>query len=85
MGGCIAGKLTPTDKLTKTATAKFVKTKSVQNVIKVLPENSIKEIECKLGEKKTAGAFERAGEETTETLEGFKQNGKAIEVLFMNK
>ena len=84
--GCVAAQLTPTDKLTKTATLKFVQTKGVQNITKILPENSTKEIECKLESKKgVEGKFEQSAQEGNAEIEGFKQNGVAIEALFMNK
>jgi len=82
--GCVAGPITEREKLVKVLTNTLKQTKGVNEVTKVLPAGSGSEIECKLEVSTSGGPKEQAGLETTETFEGFKQEGKAIEVLLMD-
>jgi hypothetical protein len=83
--GCTAGQVPPAslNKKIKSVTGTLKQTKGKQEITEVLAPKSEKVIKC-VGEiSKNGGAFEEIGQEGSATTEGFKQNGKALEVELM--
>jgi hypothetical protein len=82
--GCVAGGVTPLESLTTSLTNTLERTKSKQEITKVLPQESTKEIACELSQKTSEGAAGAFAVRTVEHISGFKKGGGAVTVLFMN-
>jgi len=84
VAGCVAGEVTPLEKLTTSLTVTLAIAGSpADNVITSYLTSSGLQEPCELLAKVGAGSTELSAQETTQTLSEFKQSGKAIEVLAM--
>jgi hypothetical protein len=82
--GCVAGGVSPLESLTTSLTNTLERTKSKQEITKVLPQESTSEIACELTQKTSEGAAGASAERTVEHISKFEQNCKAVTALFMN-
>jgi hypothetical protein len=83
--GCVAGKLTPENTLTKTLTVTLARNGSLNDnqIVTILNQpNEANEL-CQLLAKTGSGALELSSQIQTSTVTGFKQSGAAVEVLVM--
>ncbi len=84
--GCAAALAEPVETLTKTTKDVFKEEKSgVSDIREVLPQETTKEIKCITETNVNAGGFIESAQTGTIENEEFKQGGKAVEVLLMNK
>ncbi len=83
--GCVAGEMTSGESLTSVVTIKLAQSSAgINEITKVLPQESTEEIECKLTSKIAEKAAEQSSLVTLESILGFKQSGGSVTVLMMN-
>jgi hypothetical protein len=82
LGGCVAGNLTPLNALTTLLTVALNRAANDNEITSYLSTTGLPEF-CLLLAKFGAGATELAALNQTMDLSGFKQGGRAIEVLVM--
>jgi hypothetical protein len=85
VNGCVAGRLTPEGKLTKTLTLKLNEgaTKGDEEIITLLNEELTKSENCELKSSTNGGAFALSAQTQTTTLSEVKKAKAAVEVLVM--
>jgi len=83
--GCTAGQVPPEslNKKIKTLTGTLKQSKGKQEITEVFSPKTKSFIKCISEISKNGGAFEEIGQEGSATTEGFKQNGKSLEVELM--
>jgi len=81
--GCVAGEVTPENTLTTLLTVNLAVSGKDNTIITVLNETNTAEEPCQLLAAVNEGTTGLSSEETTQLIGGFKQNGKAVEVLVM--
>jgi hypothetical protein len=84
--GCVAGAVEPLERLGTHGTIKLAQTSNgVNEITKVLPQESTKELECKLeSESSETKKEEQSSLVTLESMLGFISLGSHIEILLMN-
>jgi hypothetical protein len=82
--GCVAGGVSPLESLTTSITNTLNRTGAKQEITKVLPQESTKEIACELTQKTSEGESGASAEKTEEHISKFEQSKKAVTVLFMS-
>jgi hypothetical protein len=83
VSGCVAGALTPENKLTKTLTLTLAKTGKDNNIVTVLNEENTANELCQLLSKTGSEATVLSAQTGTITINGFKQGTESPEVLVM--
>jgi hypothetical protein len=82
--GCVAGRVTPEGGgKVKSLTATLEVEKGDNKIVKVLNESNTGEENCELLASQNAKEFTLSAQKQTQTITGFKQNGKAAEVEVM--
>ncbi len=83
--GCLAGLIKPINEKTKELQSEFREEKGINDVIEAYSEEEVKEkpvvISCKVESSRNGIPFEQQGIETVDTMSGFKQNGKVLELV----